>query len=490
MISLQKHSKNSFILSLLLTGCASATRMAENTSQNQTESTKIAQGSSASESSSLGLEEFYQDDPFEDGLLLDDDSDLDASSGPVDESLIGDSESSQDDRDFCRDDVYAKHLIGKYNEIKTPAEKITPKNKTKKTNKRRIRFKPDGDYAAQSFARDRMNGPIAPYFGSIPVVVNNRVDYWVQYYKTSGRKEFLKWLIRGEGLKDKVKPILHDGGVPIEFYYLAMVESGFNTGAKSRARATGTWQFMRGTAQLYGLKVNHWVDERLDPVKSTIAAANYLRDLYAELGDWYLAMAAYNAGPGKIRSAIRRSGSRDFWRVAETKHIARETANYVPKVLAAVLLASDPKGHGFDFQADHVEPFPDAEVLVTKPVQLDEIASKLGTSRRQLALWNPELIRNITPPSRKGYKLRLSTALAEKWESVQNQIAAVEITDVQTHTIRKGETLSRLARLYKVSIRDIRAVNPDLSADRLRPGKTVAIPVPGISQRQAGLRVQ
>lgn len=328
-----------------------------------------------------------------------------------------------------------------------------------------------------------MNGQISPYFGSIPVVVNNRVDYWVQYFKTSGRKEFLKWLIRGEGLKDKVKPILHDGGVPIEFYYLAMVESGFNTGAKSRARATGTWQFMRGTAQLYGLKVNHWVDERLDPVKSTIAAANYLRDLYAELGDWYLAMAAYNAGPGKIRSAIRRAGTRDFWQLAESRHIARETANYVPKVLAAVLLASDPKGHGFDFQTDTAKALPDAEVLVTKPVQLAEIASKLGTTKKQISLWNPELIRSITPPGRKGYKLRLPLALAEKWENIQNDLATVELTDVQTHTIRKGETLSRLARQYKVRVRDIRAVNPELSAERLKPGKTLAIPVPGIAQR-------
>ena len=483
MIFSLKPTSLSLILLLLLTGCASATRLADHTSSNQTESQKTSEATPSSESSSLALEEFYKEDPFEEGVLLDDDSDIESSPGVYDEIAIDDSSSDEDDRDFCRDDIYAQHLIRKFNENKVATEKSRPTIKQKKRKQRKLRFKPEGDYSAQSFARDRMNGPIAPYFGSIPVVVNNRVDYWVQYFKTSGRKEFLKWLIRGEGLKDKVKPILHDGGVPIEFYYLAMVESGFNTGAKSRARATGTWQFMRGTAQLYGLKVNHWVDERLDPVKSTIAASNYLRDLYAELGDWYLAMAAYNAGPGKIRSAIRRAGTRDFWQLAETKHIARETANYVPKVLAAVLLANDPKGHGFDIQADVVENFPDAEVLVTKPVQLDDIASKLGTTRRQIALWNPELIRNITPPSRRGYKLRLPLVLAEKWESIQNQLASVEITDVQTHTIRKGETLSRLARLYKVRVRDIRAVNPDLSAERLKPGKKLAIPVPGIAQR-------
>ena len=477
MISNQKHTVLSIMLSLALTACASAKRLAESSIPNQSKYEKPAQGASEQDTSSLDLDDFNQEIAFSEDVLIDDESSDDTASSEDGE------ESFEVEQGFCRDDVYSHHLIRKYRAEKLADNhaRLATKNKKRKTKKARV--KPEGDFVALSYARDRMNGPIAPYFGAIPVVVNNRVDYWVQYFKTSGRKEFMKWLIRGEALKDKVQPILQDGGVPMEFYYLAMVESGFNTGAKSRARATGTWQFMRGTAQLYGLQVNHWVDERLDPLKSTIAAANYLRDLYAELGDWYLAMAAYNAGPGKIRSAMRRAGSRDFWKIAETNHIPRETANYVPKVLAAILLASDTKSHGFDIQDIAVESPPNVEVLVKKPVQLDEIARKLQVTRRQVAAWNPELIRNITPPSRKGYNLRLPPHLAEKWEIIHPQLAAVEVTDVQTHTIRKGETLSFLARRYRVSVRDIKAVNPDLSAERLRPGKTLAIPIPGINTK-------
>lgn len=479
MISNQKFKTIGLVLSVTMTGCASAKRLAETSIPSYSQSRIETPAPSLDDVASLGLDEEGSQTPFTDDDLLDDDTDA-VTAETADEGRILD----ESDPGFCRDDIYAQHLIRKFHAQKSAdfASHAALPNKKRKSKK--LKHAPDGDFVALSFARDRMSGPIAPYFGSIPVVVNNRVDYWVQYFKTSGRKEFMKWLIRGEGLKDQVRPLLRDGGVPMEFYYLAMVESGFNTGAKSRVRATGTWQFMRGTAQLYGLQVNHWVDERLDPIKSTSAAANYLRDLYAELGDWHLAMAAYNAGPGKMRSAIRRAGSRDFWHLAETKHIARETANYVPKVLAAVLLASDAKGHGFDLQPCVVEPFPEAVVTVTKPVQLDEIAQKLGVSRRQIAAWNPELLRNITPPGRRGYKLRLPQALADKWDAVQPLLAAVEISDIQTHRISKGETLSHLARRYKVSVREIRAVNPSLTVDRLRPGKTLAIPVPGITARE------
>lgn len=378
---------------------------------------------------------------------------------------------------FCADDIYAKYLKSRFTAERGSTQvKREPVSRRSRGRSRLNTF----DVAALSYARDRMNGRASPYFGALPIVVNDRVDFWVQYYKTSGRRQFMSWLVRGESVKKMVQPILQESGVPMEFFYLAMIESGFSNSAYSTAKATGTWQFMRGTAQLYGLKINHWVDERRDPVKSTIAAANYLRDLYADLGDWHLAMAAYNAGPGKVRKAIRRSGTRDYWQIAETKHLAKETKHYVPKVLAAVLLATENKTHGFEVQSNPVDALPETEVIVKRPVKLEELAQKLKVSVKTLTTWNPELIRDITPPVKSGYALRLPTTYANVFPSIENQLSYIEVTDIHMHTIRRGDTLARIARQYKVAIKQILAVNPGVKASRLRPGHQVAIPIPGV----------
>jgi membrane-bound lytic murein transglycosylase D len=385
---------------------------------------------------------------------------------------------------FCPDDVYARYLLAQYR-IERP---VTPKPKIKEARARRgrkgSRIRLDGeDVDALAWAFGRLNGKVSPYFGALPVVVNDRVNFWIQYFKTSGRKQYMSWLVRGESIKRSVQPTLQGVGIPLEFFYLAMVESGFSNSAYSRARATGTWQFMSGTAQIYGLKINHWVDERRDPIKSTIAAANYLKDLYAELGDWYLAMAAYNAGPGKIQRAIRKTGTRDFWTIAETHNIARETAQYVPKVLAAVMLAAEAKAHGFDVKPNPADEIPETEVALQRPVRLDEVAAKLDLPLSSLQAWNPELVRGVTPPLSKNtpsYALRLPAAHAARFPQIEPELTELEITDVQMHTIRRGETLGRIAKLYKVTVRQIMAYNPDLRANRLKLGRQVAIPIPGI----------
>lgn len=376
---------------------------------------------------------------------------------------------------FCADDIYAKHLKSRFIAERGP---VKPERKTKRS--RRRHSLDSSEVEALSYARDRMNGRTAPFFGALPIVVNDRVDFWVQYYKTSGRRQFMGWLVRGESVKKMVQPILQESGIPMEFFYLAMIESGFSNSAYSSAKATGTWQFMRGTAQLYGLKINHWVDERRDPIKSTIAAASYLKDLYAELGDWHLAMAAYNAGPGKVRKAIRRSGTRDYWQIAETDNLAKETKHYVPKVLAAILLATENKAHGFEVQSNPVDVLPETEVVVKRPVKLEELASKLKVPMKTLVSWNPELIRDITPPSKSGYALRLPTAYANAFPSIENELSYIEVTDIHMHTVRRGDTLSQIARQYKVAVKQILALNPGVKASRLRLGHQVAIPIPGI----------
>ncbi len=379
---------------------------------------------------------------------------------------------------FCTDDIYSQHLVREHLAM-NPAPKEQPVRRTGRRGRRVVDVS-DRQLAAYTYARDRLYGQAAPYFGALPVITNDRVDFWVHYFKTSGRREFMRWLVRGESIKQMVQPILQSSGVPDEFFYLAMIESGFSNSARSHARATGSWQFMQGTAKLYGLKINHWVDERRDPIKSTIAAANYLKDLYADLGDWHMAMAAYNAGPGRVRRAIRQAGSRDFWTIAERRALARETINYVPKVLAAILLASNAKAHGFEVQGNPVDLIPETEVIVQRPAKLDEIAQHLGVSLKTLQSWNPELTRDIVPPSRNGYSLRMAANYAQMFPSIEGKLTELEITDVQMHRISRGDTLSQIAKRYKVSTKQIMSLNPDLRANRLRIGREVAVPVPGV----------
>ena len=242
---------------------------------------------------------------------------------------------------------------------------------------------------------------------------------------------------------------------------------------------------MPATARNYGLAINHWVDERRDPVKSTIAAANYLRDLYDRLGDWYLAMAAYNAGPGKIRRAMRAARSRDFWTIARTPFIARETKSYVPKVLAAVLLASDMRTHGFDVTKHaHEWVIPETEVIVQRPIQLAELAKLLNIPLQVVKSWNPELIKGITPPGRPNYSLRLAPKSAMQYQEIEKQLTELRISDVQLHTVQDGETLRGIAKRYKVGINDIMSLNPKIKANKLRIGHTLAVPAPSMSVRK------
>jgi membrane-bound lytic murein transglycosylase D len=386
------------------------------------------------------------------------------------------------EQNFCRDDVYARYLTERYKE----ANPLSKKLKRYKSRVSRKRVRRQHEYDALHYANIEMNGPVAPYFGALPIVVNEQVEFWINYYKKRGRRSFLRWLVRGESVKDIVFPVLQEQGVPLELFYLAMIESGFNNGAYSRAAATGTWQFMRGTAKLYGMKINHWVDERRDPVKSTLAAATFLKDLYAQLGDWYLAMAAYNAGPGRVRRAIRKTGSRDFWKLAKTSHLHRETSNYVPKVLAAILLASDPVEHGFVISSNPMHRMPETSVHLKKPVMLSEVASELGIPLKTLRRWNPEITRDITPPSKEGYRLRMNTAFAERFAEIEPNLSVIEVTEVHMHKVRSGDTLSQIARRYKVRIGQILQINPKLRARALRIGKQIAIPVPGVITKKAG----
>ncbi|MFK7827375.1 MAG: transglycosylase SLT domain-containing protein [Oligoflexales bacterium] len=378
---------------------------------------------------------------------------------------------------FCKDDIYTTYLK---NEFYTGFDVKHKRKRLSSGRWRRYR-----ENSALHHAASRLAPRTEDYFGSIPVVVTPEVQFWISYFKTKGRHSFIKWLVRGESVKSTIMPILAKEGMPKELFYLAMIESGFSNSAYSKARASGPWQFVAGTAKMYGLKINYWVDERKDPLKATTAAAAYLRDLYSRFGNWYLAMSAYNAGPGKVNYAIRRLRTNDFWRIIRSRYWRLETRNYVPKMLAALLLGVSPQKYGFDVKAHHLDQMPDSIAYIKEPVQLNELADHLGISRSLLKKWNPELLRGITPPrwhAKDGYPLRIASSHANRVAEVLPRLSKLHIKDVHMHKIRKGETLGRIASQYRVSVRKLMQFNRSLSPRRLRIGKLIAVPIPPVAQ--------
>lgn len=227
---------------------------------------------------------------------------------------------------------------------------------------------------------------------------NPEVQRWIHFFTHRDRKRFERFMKRGALYKTLIQDILVDNGVPSEMFYLAMIESGFSRGARSSARAVGVWQFMPSTARLYGLRVDHEVDERLDIIRSTRAAARYLKDLKEEFGSWYLAMAAYNCGVGRMRKAVHRNRTHDFWRLARRDALPDETANYIPKFQAAMTIARTPEKYGFP-RINFYE-FPDVRrVRVPGRTHLAEVARQHRLSFTTIVALNPHLLRGRTPRS-------------------------------------------------------------------------------------------
>ncbi|HET7343268.1 MAG TPA: lytic transglycosylase domain-containing protein, partial [Methylomirabilota bacterium] len=229
-----------------------------------------------------------------------------------------------------------------------------------------------------------------------PVTLNAQVKFFLDRFTGDRRDVVNLWVGRAGRYLTMIRDVLKRRGLPEELAYTAMIESGFNPLAVSRVGAKGMWQFMAQTARLYGLRVDSWIDERLDPEKSTIAAASYLRDLYNLFGSWALAQAAYNAGEVKVSRAIRATGSSDFWALARSKYLKRETKEFVPQIHAATLIGEDPSHYGFEFTQTEA---PAVEV-VTVPASTDlrRLAARSGITVETLRALNPVLVRPITPP--------------------------------------------------------------------------------------------
>lgn len=313
---------------------------------------------------------------------------------------------------------------------------------------------------------------------TIPLVMNRYVEQNIEFFTTRGRWHMQDWIYRSGRYIPMMKKIFMEDSLPPEIAYLSMPESGLNPGARSWARAVGLWQFIRSTGNLYGLHSNWWYDERRNPIKATEAAAEHLKDLYSDYGDWYLAIAAYNCGTRSVDRAIRRSrGHRDFWKIK--RFLPRETRNYVPQYIAVTLIAMNPEEYGF---VDSVAaPLPPCDtVKIPDSVDLKVLADATGMSYESLRALNPELVHGVTPPNfdGDGYPLLVPKGMGPVFAADYQKLPESARLTWTFHTVRGGETLWGIARRYRVSLASLRLAN-DLSwrTHRVRPGSLLIIPV-------------
>ncbi len=321
--------------------------------------------------------------------------------------------------------------------------------------------------------------------GHIPLVRNKQVDQFITYFTTTkGRKQFAIWLERYEEYKNLILPILKEHEMPEELMILAMIESGLNPKAYSRANASGMWQFIYSTGKSYGLKRDWYVDERRDFIKSTHAACEYLKDLNDQFDNWYLALAAYNCGAGRVSRASRLHQTYDFWQMHS---LPRESRNYIPYYLAAAIIAKDPGKYGF--KVPKVKPFEYEEVVLENSADLAVLARVAGIKVKKLRNYNPELRQSATPTD-SPYLLKLPKGEKEQFLARWNLIPEAERFAPQfiVHRVRYGESLWTISKKYGASIHDIAAVNKLRNRHKIRVGNKLKVPMKGASLRTWGTK--
>jgi len=316
------------------------------------------------------------------------------------------------------------------------------------------------------------------------VVENPRVRYYLNQFSKAQKEHLAKTLGRSGKYFQMISSVLQQEGLPEELTYLALVESNFLPAATSKSGAVGLWQFVPSTAREYGLKIDRWIDERRDPVKSTRAAAAYLKHLHDYFGRWYLATAAYNAGPGAIDRALQKSGAKDYWSLSQKNHLSEETRNFVPKFVAVTLIATNLEKYGF---ADLVyeAPLEYEEFEIHRALSLDSIAEMADSDVETIRELNPALLRNSTPPDQSGFRLRLPAdkipAFAEAYDQKERETEQIQVV---THKVQKGETLFSIARRYGQEVRALMRLN-GLSTPRLTVGQRLMVM---IEKLRSGLR--
>jgi membrane-bound lytic murein transglycosylase D len=308
----------------------------------------------------------------------------------------------------------------------------------------------------------------------LPLMMTDQVAGYISYFSNHGRGVFERAYARSGRYHDMMVRILREEGVPQDLIYLAQAESGFQPTAVSRVGARGIWQFMGSRAKGYGLQRTLWVDDRQDPEKSTRAAARHLRDLYAQFGDWYLAMAAYNSGPGTVQAAVKRTGYADFWELYRRNVLPKETRNYVPIILAVTIMTKNLTHYGFD-DVSMDEPAAFDKVAINYPVDLRLVADCVGSTPAEIQQLNPSLLR-LTTPKGGSFELHLPVGTKEEYQTAIAEIPAEMRLWWRYPTVHSGDTLASLARAYHTTARLIAEAN-HLDGTSVESNSRLIIPV-------------
>lgn len=328
-----------------------------------------------------------------------------------------------------------------------------------------------GDWKADGSNLNRIPAQVTYDF---PVTINKQVEFYLDLFQNRQRKHFKRWLARSTKYLPAIRHELRSAGLPQDLAYLAMIESGYNPSAYSHAHAAGLWQFIRGTGRNYGLRIDSWVDERREPEKATKAAIAYLGALYERFGDWHLAVAGYNAGEGKIERAIKKYKSRDFWELARHRYLRLETKRYVPKLIAAIIIARNPEQYGFTDIA-YQQPVQYDLIKVPPRTDLKAIAVSGSTTVKEIRKLNNELRKNQTPPKKGSYELKIPVGSHDLIAANLTRLHPVATTGYKTHKVGKGDTVGRISKRYRVSMTTLLKANK-LHTSKLKIGQRLRIP--------------
>ncbi len=307
-----------------------------------------------------------------------------------------------------------------------------------------------------------------------PITINRQVEFYLEFFQGKQRESFSRWLARSGRYLPMIQEHLRQAGMPLDLAYLPMIESGFSLTAYSKARAVGPWQFIKATACRYGLTVNDYVDERRDPEKATRAAIAYLRDLYERFHSWPLAVAAYNAGEGKIAKAIRKYDTEDFWQLAQGRYLKLETKRYVPKLIAAIILARNPEKYGFT-NIEYEAPLKYDTIAVPRWTSLQAVAVASGEDLETIHNLNRELRRVMTPPSEPYYQIKVPDGAKNLVALNLPRVHATLGTSFKTHVVKKNESIDRICRKYNLSKTTLLKAN-NLRSSQLTAGQCLRIP--------------
>jgi len=305
----------------------------------------------------------------------------------------------------------------------------------------------------------------------LALVENPLTERWVRFFTGDGRRYMELWLTRLPRYDDMIYGILDEYDLPHDLIFLAMIESGLSMYAHSSANAVGPWQFISSTGKIYDLKIDWWIDERRHAEKATRAASSHLSDLYESFGSWPLAFAAYNCGSRRVERAIRKHGTRDFWRLTS---LPSQTRNYVPKFMAALYIGQNPERYGFNVEEQ--KPYAYDLVSVEDATDLRLIADLAGTTLEEVADLNPHLKRWCTPPGER-YEIKVPVGTGRECAEKLAQVPSEDRVTWRRHQVRKGDTLTELAKRYETSTQAIRDANKLNAKGTLRPGTYVIVPV-------------